>query len=216
MLIGLSLLFGGVLLIRGAMKDDHPWNPILQVFGGSPLAPPGSAQAQAIASEPGTVTVGPQPGRVGLGNAGGSGVISAAMRFLGDTYRLGGTGADGTIDCSGLVMEAYAAVGVTLPHFALAIRTVSVPLRASQVSPGDIIGYWKFDGALFDHVALYIDGPLDSPAGRMIESTPHDNGVAIVSTNHQGVPSGYYRPATAFGSNAGARRHGFGGGHRGP
>ena len=119
-------------------------------------------------------------------------------------------------NCSGIVQQAYAAVGVSLPHFTMAIRAVCVPLKAKDVGPGDIIGYWKLDGALFDHVAIYIDGPLDSDSGRMIESTPHDGGVAIVATAHQGIPSGYYRPATAFGSNVGGRRHGRKGGHRGP
>src|SRR5262249_33319146 len=37
-IIGLVLLYGGVLLLRGAIKDDNPLNPLITTFGGAPLA----------------------------------------------------------------------------------------------------------------------------------------------------------------------------------
>ena len=52
MLVGLVLLFGGVLLVNGAMHDQHPWNPILRAFGAAPLPAPGSGTEAMIATTP--------------------------------------------------------------------------------------------------------------------------------------------------------------------
>jgi cell wall-associated NlpC family hydrolase len=66
--------------------------------------------------------------------------INFALAQLGDPYVYGGTGPNGW-DCSGLVMKAYAAAGVSLPRVVgpqmSAVRRVSM----SDLRPGDIVAY---------------------------------------------------------------------------
>lgn len=66
--------------------------------------------------------------------------IDFALAQLGDPYVYGGTGPNGW-DCSGLVMKAYAAAGVSLPRVVgpqlSAVRRVSM----SELRPGDIVAY---------------------------------------------------------------------------
>jgi len=81
-----------------------------------------------------------------------SGVVGVAMQFLGTPYVWGGA-APGGFDCSGLVMYAFAQVGVSLPHSSYAQWGYGVPVSKDQLQPGDIV---FFDG--LGHVGLYIGG----------------------------------------------------------
>ena len=111
------------------------------------------------------------------------GVVGYAMSQLGTPYVWGGA-APGGFDCSGLVMWAYAQVGVSLPHSSYAMWNYGVPVSQDQLQPGDIL---FFDG--LGHVGLYIGG------GQFVEA-PHTGDVVKISSL-----SGWY--ASAY---VGARR----------
>ncbi len=100
---------------------------------------------------------GAAPVQAAAGSAAAMQAIAYAERQLGKPYCWGGTGL-GCFDCSGLVMEAYAAAGVSIPRTSEA-QWVSLPhIPASQVRPGDLVffpgadGTWSAPG----HVALVL------------------------------------------------------------
>jgi cell wall-associated NlpC family hydrolase len=97
------------------------------------------------------------------------GVVGVAMSQLGTPYVWGGA-APGGFDCSGLVMWAYAQVGVSLPHSTYAQYTMGVPVSRDQLQPGDIV---FFDG--LGHEGLYIGG------GQFVHA-PHTGDVVKISS----------------------------------
>jgi cell wall-associated NlpC family hydrolase len=97
------------------------------------------------ASAPGLSTVVAPPSQY-------SGVVGVAMSQLGTNYVWGG-GSPGGFDCSGLVMWAYAQVGVSLPHSSYAQYGYGVAVSQDQLQPGDLV---FFDG--LGHVGIYIGG----------------------------------------------------------
>ena len=56
-------------------------------------------------------------------------------------------------DCSGLVMYAYAQLGISLPHSSYAMWNMGVPVPEDQLQPGDLV---FFNG--LGHVGLYVGG----------------------------------------------------------
>ena len=74
------------------------------------------------------------------------------MRYLGVPYVWGGSTPRG-FDCSGLVMFAYAQIGVSLPHSSYAQYSMGTPVSMSQLQPGDLV---FFAGA--SHEGIYIGG----------------------------------------------------------
>ena len=80
------------------------------------------------------------------------GVVGVALSQLGTPYVWAGS-APGGFDCSGLVMWAYAQVGVSLPHSSYAQYSAGVPVSRDQLQPGDLV---FFDG--LGHVGIYIGG----------------------------------------------------------
>jgi peptidoglycan DL-endopeptidase CwlO len=89
---------------------------------------------------------------------------AAAIAFgrsqLGKPYVYAAAGPD-AYDCSGLVMAAYAAAGISLPHYSGAQYQAlpHVPLDAMQ--PGDLL-FWGVGGSM--HSAIYLG------AGRILEA----------------------------------------------
>jgi cell wall-associated NlpC family hydrolase len=102
--------------------------------------------------------------------------IRYALAQVGKPYVWGGAGPDG-YDCSGLVMAAYAAAGITLPRttYQQVDAGTAVP-RAADLSPGDLIFTVGVEpGASISrpgHVGLFIGDDLvvDAPSqGRTVE-----------------------------------------------
>jgi cell wall-associated NlpC family hydrolase len=82
----------------------------------------------------------------------GNNVVSIAMSYLGVPYVWGGASPSG-FDCSGLVMYAYAQVGISLPHSSYAMANMGTYVPQDQLQPGDLV-FFDGDG----HVGMYIGG----------------------------------------------------------
>jgi cell wall-associated NlpC family hydrolase len=98
-------------------------------------------------------------------NGAASGRAAVAIKYayaqLGKPYQWGGAGPN-SFDCSGLVMRAWGAAGVSLPHSAAGDQSMLPGVSLSAMEPGDLVFY----GRPAFHVALYIGG------GRIIQA-PH-------------------------------------------
>ena len=96
------------------------------------------------------------------------GVVGVAMQYLGVPYVYGGASPSG-FDCSGLVMYAFAQIGISLPHNAAAQYGAGVPVSRDQLQAGDLV---FFNG--LGHVGIYIGG------GQFIHA-PHTGDVVKIS-----------------------------------
>ncbi len=96
--------------------------------------------------------------------------VAAALSFVGVWYSWGGASRAG-VDCSGLIMLAYDAAGIYLPHYSGAqyADTMRVPL--SDIQPGDLL-FYGYNGD--EHVAMYVG------AGQMIEAATTGTQVHVV------------------------------------
>jgi peptidoglycan DL-endopeptidase CwlO len=96
-------------------------------------------------------------------------VAGRAMQFalgeVGKPYVWGATGPN-SYDCSGLMLRAYQAAGVTLPRVAAQQYWAGTQLPVRQAQPGDLL-FWGYDTsnpASIHHVAMYLGN------GRMVEA----------------------------------------------
>ena len=88
--------------------------------------------------------------------------IGYAVAQLGKPYIWGGTGPVG-YDCSGLVMMAYRAAGITIPRTTFQQVLVGTPVYGiGQLAPGDLLFSAGSDGTAADpgHVGMYIGSGL--------------------------------------------------------
>jgi cell wall-associated NlpC family hydrolase len=97
--------------------------------------------------------------------------IREAESYLNVPYVWGGASRSG-VDCSGLIMLAYDAAGVSLPHYSGAQYedTERVPLY--DIQPGDLL-FYGYDGD--EHVAMYIGHGemIEAPeTGELVHITP--------------------------------------------
>lgn len=127
----------------------------------APVTAPSTAGRTSTVS--GTAVVTPQAPETGAAAA-----VGYALAQLGVPYRWGGSGTDG-FDCSGLVMRAWAAGGVRLPHNAAAQAAAGTRITRDQLRPGDLV---LSNG--FGHVQLYIGD------GRVVEA-PHTGAVVRIT-----------------------------------
>jgi peptidoglycan DL-endopeptidase CwlO len=125
-----------------------------------------AAQAQSQAQVQGEIqTAGPASGGSGSGGpafappppvgSGAAGAVAAAESRVGDPYVWGAAGPS-AFDCSGLVMWAYAQVGISLPHFSGAQYADTTHISMSQLEPGDLV----FPADPSQHVAMYVGGGM--------------------------------------------------------
>lgn len=121
-------------------------------------ARPSRPHPRQVPAGPPTVAV---SGRVAV-------VIAFALAQVGRPYIFGASGPYG-YDCSGLVVAAYARVGVGLAHFTGAMLGSGRPVDRSQLAPGDLV--FPTGG----HVAIYLGG------GRMVEAPHSGASVRVIS-----------------------------------
>jgi cell wall-associated NlpC family hydrolase len=92
---------------------------------------------------------------------GALGAVQAAEREVGVPYVWGGASPSTGFDCSGLVMWAYAQVGISLPHYSGAQYEDTTHIPLADIQPGDLLFYGPGGS---EHVAMYVGG------GSMIEA----------------------------------------------
>lgn len=121
-------------------------------------------------------------------------VIDFARQQLGKKYVLGATGPD-VWDCSGLVMKAYASVGVTIPRTTYAQWPQGPKIKKGKEQAGDLVFFAGSDGSMSNpgHVGLVIGH------GKMIEAPNHLARVRINSYNRADLV-GFTRPLAGKGA----------------
>jgi cell wall-associated NlpC family hydrolase/outer membrane murein-binding lipoprotein Lpp len=100
----------------------------------------------------------------------GAQALRWALRARGSPYVWGAAGPH-AFDCSGLVLWAYAHVGISLPHLAAAQYNMGIHVGRKQLQPGDLVFFYSDIG----HVGLYIGNGLmvDAPDfGEVVQVQP--------------------------------------------
>jgi len=104
------------------------------------------------------------------GDSLGEQALRFALTKLGDEYVWGGAGPN-VFDCSGLVMWAYAQVGISLPHFTGDQWNEGQHISRSQLEPGDLVFFFQD----ISHVGLYVGNGMmvDAPTfGQPVQIQP--------------------------------------------
>jgi cell wall-associated NlpC family hydrolase len=131
------------------------------------------SQAQSQDNIVGASAIAPQAATVVAPPSTHSGAADAALTQLGTPYMWAGA-QPGGFDCSGLVMWAFAQVGVSLPHSTYADYSLGVPVSRDQLQPGDLV---FFDG--LGHMGIYIGGD-------QFVHAPHTGDVVKISSLNEG------------------------------
>lgn len=116
-------------------------------------------------------------------------VISRAQSMIGTPYVWGGGDANGPttgvnggsvsgFDCSGLVLYAFAGVGISLPHYTGYQYQRGTQVPASEAQRGDLL-FWGPGGS--QHVAIYLGD------GTMIEAPQAGQNVQISPVRYSGM-----------------------------
>jgi cell wall-associated NlpC family hydrolase len=109
--------------------------------------------------------------------------VAYALRQLGKPYVFGAAG-DSSFDCSGLVMRAWQAAGVSLPRTTYEMARIGSRISRGQLQPGDLAFLYNYG-----HVALYIGD------GNMVEA-PNSRSVVRIRPLPSGVDA-YVRVSDA-------------------
>ena len=100
----------------------------------------------------------------------GAQALQYALSRRGDPYVWGAAGPN-AFDCSGLVLWAYAQVGISLPHYTGDQWSMGVHVSRADLQPGDLVFFYADIG----HVGLYIGNGLmvDAPDfGEVVQVQP--------------------------------------------
>ena len=117
--------------------------------------------------------------------------IAFSEQQLGKPYLWGGTGPD-AFDCSGLVMMAYRAAGISIARTSEQQWATEPRVQTSQVQPGDLVFFAGADGTRTSpgHVGLVIGN------GKMIEAYATGFPIRVASYTNRD-PVGFTRPWTS-------------------
>jgi peptidoglycan DL-endopeptidase CwlO len=139
------------------------------VTGGQASASPAAANisaAQTVLPTPGPAA--PQLPRTDLGDR----IVQLAQAWMGVPYLFGGCSRTG-VDCSCLVQNVYAAVGIHLPRVAVDQFNATVPVTDPQ--PGDLVFFANTYEPGISHVEIYIGNglPISAPTtGEVVSVAP--------------------------------------------
>jgi len=110
------------------------------------------------------------------GGSAGSGRAATAVAYVkaqvGDNYVWGADGPS-SFDCSGLMLAAWGAAGVSLPHQSGAQYGATSRVSRSELRPGDLVFFYS----PISHVGMYIGG------GLMVHAANPGDGVVVDSIN---------------------------------
>lgn len=139
-------------------------------FGAGPIISPATNASviQPISEETGGFTKGVDGWR--------KAVISAARSALGTPYAWGGNSLQSGVDCSGLIQQAFAAAGISIPRVSYQQANYGTRVSIGALRPGDLVAWdnsSRNPGA--DHIALYIGN------GQIIEA-PRPGSVVRIRT----------------------------------
>jgi cell wall-associated NlpC family hydrolase len=111
-----------------------------------------TALAAIVAKEGGASAEAAAPAIIDALTAGGerAKIVETALSYIGTPYVLGGA-SHTSIDCSGLTMVAYAAVGIDLAHYVPTQDAAGTRIPQAEAQPGDLV---VFDNE--DHVGVYL------------------------------------------------------------
>ena len=113
---------------------------------------------QTGAAAPSAPTAPPAPAAAPA-RAGGAFMKTAATRYLGIRYVLGGTGGNG-IDCSGFTLRVFQQMGINLPRTAAAQWSAGAPVSRRDLRAGDLV-FFNTMGRTASHVGIYLgDGMM--------------------------------------------------------
>lgn len=146
----------------------------------APIAASPTAESAPTAAAPSTSTV-TAPAATGAAEA-----VAVARAQIGKPYVWAGAGPS-SFDCSGLVMYAWAAAGVSLPHYTVSQYADTTRITESELQPGDLVFYDTGDGAQPGHVTMYIGG------GQVITADSPGTLIKIVPITWDGTPMGFGR-----------------------
>jgi cell wall-associated NlpC family hydrolase len=106
------------------------------------------------------------------GPTGTNDLRGAAERYLGVTYRFGGSSNDG-LDCSGFVVIVFNELGIRVPRTSAQLFTFGQPVERTDLQLGDLV-FFNTTGQGVSHVGIYLsEGEFIHAAsnpGRVIKS----------------------------------------------
>ena len=180
---GLGPQASGVVGLRVAVGDGRQILVGLARAAASPAAhKPSQLPWLTLGVGSGALPSTPEPaltfGAVGAvaGPAGPTGVkaVLIAERFLGIPYVWGGADPAVGFDCSGLMMYAYAQLGISLPHFAGYQWYSGKRVAPTNLQPGDLV-FFEPGPRGPGHVGMYVGG------GAFVQA-PHTGDVVRISS----------------------------------
>lgn len=135
---------------------------------------PANDQPSANAPSTGPTRPAPVPS-AGSASGAAQGAVAFALSQLGAPYVWGSTGPGG-YDCSGLMVAAYASVGISLPRTSYAIASAGYAVSYGDLQPGDLIV--SYGGG---HVAMYIGN------GQIVHAQDSSTGVITSPLSSQSI-----------------------------
>ena len=138
----------------------------------TPVAASANAGAPvAAAAAPVAVAAAP----VAAPNQAAQTAVDTAMAQRGKPYVWAAEG-PGSFDCSGLMLYAYAAAGVSLPHSSSMQSQLGTPVSRSELQPGDLVFFYS----PVSHVGMYIGN------GQMVHASTSGQPVIVSSVDMKG------------------------------
>ena len=193
---GTYRVVSGDTLSSIAARFGTTWTALAQINGisnpnfiyvGQLLRLTGSASAPAATLASAPIASAPAPAPVAApAAAGGALAARVALEQVGKPYVWAGAGPN-SFDCSGLVMYAWEAAGVALPHYTVSQYQDTMRISQSQLQPGDLVFYDTGDGAQPGHVTMYIGN------GQIVTADSPGTTVRVEALDWDGVPMGFGR-----------------------